>query len=139
MTQEPPRTDVLAERIDNLGSRIASMESRMDGLATEKTLIALIEGRDRTTAAQMKAMQDDITDLTNALATERAERIAADEREIQARKAADAAEKADREGADKQAEDRTRSAKTLALSAIGTGLAVLGAVVLLINNIGGLR
>ncbi|WP_436700985.1 hypothetical protein [Nocardioides sp. BYT-33-1] len=115
------------------------MESRMDGLATEKTLIALIEGRDRTTAAQMKAMQDDITDLTNALATERAERIAADEREIQARKAADAAEKADREGADKQAEDRTRSAKTLALSAIGTGLAVLGAVVLLINNIGGLR
>lgn len=124
MTAEPPRTDVLAERIDNLGSRIASMETRMDGLATEKTLIALIEGRDRTTAAQMKAMQDDITDLTNALATERAERIAADERELQARKTAD-----------KEAEDRARFAKTLALSAIGTMLAVLGAVVLLINNI----
>jgi hypothetical protein len=123
---EPPRTDVLAERIDNLGSRIASMESRMDGLATEKTLIALIEGRDRTTAAQMKAMQDDITGLTNALATERAERIAADEKETQARKTAD-----------KEAEDRARFAKTLALSAIGTVLAVLGAVVLLINNIGG--
>lgn len=126
VTQEPPRTDVLAERIDNLDSRIASMESRMDGLATEKTLIALIEGRDRTTAAQMKAMQDDITDLTNALTTERAERIAADDRETQARKAAD-----------KEAEDRARFAKTLAFSAIGTVIAVLGAVVLLINNIGG--
>lgn len=123
---EPPRTDVLAERIDNLASRIGSMETRMDGLATEKTLIALIEGRDRVYNAQLKAMQDDVSDLSSALAAERAERVAAIEGEAQARKTAD-----------KEAEDRARFAKTLAISAVGLVLAVLGSIVLLINNIGG--
>lgn len=123
---EPPRNDVLAERIDNLASRIGSMESRMDGLATEKTLIALIEGRDRVYNAQLKALQDDVSDLGKALASERAERVAAIEVEAQARKT----------GA-KEAEDRARFAKTTALSAVGLMIAVLGAIVLLINNMGG--
>jgi hypothetical protein len=123
---EPPRNDVLAERIGGLADRIGGLERRMSELATEKTLIALIEGRDRTVNAQMKAMQDDIADLTAALATERAERMAADKQE-----------KTDRETGDKTAEDRARFAKTLAISAISLMVAVVLGIATLISQIGG--
>lgn len=103
MTQEPPRNDVLAERIDNLASRIGSMETRMDGLATEKTLIALIEGRDRVYNAQLKALGDDVTDLSRTLATERAERMAAD----------------------RENEQRAARSRTIALTAIGIVVTVV--------------
>ena len=123
---EPPRPDVLAERISGLADRIGGLEVRMSELATEKTLIALIEGRDRTQSAQMKAMQDDIAQLTAALATERSERIAAD-----------SAEKTDRETGDKANEDRVNRSKVIALSAVATAVSVFGGVVMVINNLGG--
>jgi CHASE3 domain sensor protein len=116
VTAEPPRNDVLAERIDNLASRIGSMENRMDGLATEKTLIALIEGRDRVYNAQLKALQDDINDLVAAQASERAERIAAD----------------------RENEERIARSRSIALAAIGiTVTVVLGLAGLLLQLSGG--
>jgi len=132
-----PRNDVLAERIDNLAARITSMDTRMDGLATEKTLIALIEGRDRAIDARLKAQQDIIADLTADLAAERAERIAAVAEEAQARKQADTEEAAARRQADSEGEDRIKSSRIISYSAVGTALAILTAVVMLINNIGG--
>lgn len=125
MTQEPPRNDVLAERIDNLISRMGSMETRMDGLATEKTLIALIEGRDRVHSAQLKALGDDVTDALSALATERAERMAAL-----------ATEKAERMAADRENEERVARSRTIALTAMGIVVTVVLGLAGLLLQIG---
>lgn len=127
MADEPgPRPDVLAERIDGLGRRFSGVEDRLSGLATKDELVALIQGRDQLTAAQFAAQAEDIRNLTAALATERAERIAAVEKEA-----------TERTAGDKENEERANKSRTYALSAIGLVVTVVLGLVALINQIGG--
>lgn len=127
MTQDPgPRPDVLAERIEGLGRRFTGVEQRLNGLATKDELVALIQSRDLLTTQQFNALMDDVKNLTAALATERAERMAAD-----------ASEKTDRETGDKANEERVSRSRTLALSAIGLVVSVVLGLLVLINQIGG--
>jgi len=110
-----PRTDVLAERIDNLASRVGSLDQRMSGLATEATIITLINGRDAVYNAQIDALREDVVQLAAALATERAERMAADI----------------------QNEERSSRARTLSIAAIGVACAFFFGIVGLIAQLGG--
>lgn len=113
-TSGGPRNDVLAERIDGLGRRFSGVEVRLNGLATKDELVVLIKSRDDLFNQRITDLADDVRQLTAALATERAERMAAD----------------------RENEERVSRSRTLALSAIGAVVAVLGALVLLITNIG---
>lgn len=116
MTQEPgPRPDVLAERIDGLGRRFGAVEQRLNGLATKDELVALIRSRDELANARIAALSEDVKELTALLATERAERMAAD----------------------RENEDRANRARTFALSAIGLVVTVVLGLVALINQFGG--
>ncbi|WP_182377903.1 hypothetical protein [Nocardioides sp. WS12] len=112
---EPPRTDVLAERIDGLARGVAGVEARLGGLATKDELIALIQSRDLLTAQQFSALMEDSKRHAAALAVERAERMAAD----------------------KENEERANRARTFALSAIGLIVSVVIALVTLIDRVGG--
>lgn len=122
---EPPGNDVLAERIDNLLKQVGGITLRMDSLATEKTLIALIEGRDRVYGAQLKALGDDVNDALAAIATERAERMSAL-----------ATEKTERMNADRENEERVARSRTIALTAIGIAVTVVLGLAGLLLQIG---
>lgn len=113
--QVGPRNDVLAERIEALTRLIQALEHRIGSLATESSIQQLIESRDRLYNQRINDLTDDIKQLTAALATERAERQAAD----------------------RENEERANRARTFAVSAIGLAVSVLLGIVALISQIGG--
>ena len=123
---EPPRTDVLAERMDGLSGQVRDAIKRMDGLATHQGLTDLMRGRDELYNRLIAAQSEDIRELTAALATERSERMAADkETETKASAAVIALD------------GRLNRSRTLALSAIGLTVTVLLGIVGLMAQLGG--
>lgn len=115
MNDQGPRNDVLAERIDALGRSVNALDQRMGSLATERSLTDLIASRDVLYETRSNALAEDIKELTAALATERAERQAAD----------------------KENEERAVRARTFAISAIGLTISAVIALITLISRIGG--
>lgn len=110
-----PRNDVLAERISGLTMRFDSLEKRVESLATKEELIQLLANRDILANTQISDLREDVKTLTAALASERAERMAAD----------------------KENEERSNRARTFALSAIGLVVTVVLGLITLINQVGG--
>lgn len=113
--QVGPRNDVLAERIDALGRSFNALDQRIGTLATESGIQSLIASRDTLYNSHIDSLREDIKELTAALATERAERQAAD----------------------RENEERANRARTFAVSAIGLAVSVLLGIVALISQIGG--
>lgn len=134
---DEPRPDVLAERIDGLGRRFGNVERRLDGLATKDELVALIQSRDELANQRIMTLTEDVKDLTAALATERAERQAADAAAAAALREALEKESVARQEAVKEVEKRSKDARAFALSAIGLGVTIVLALVALISQYGG--
>lgn len=121
-----PRPDILDERLKNLSGKVDDIQRHTRGLATKEDIQTMIGMQNQLFATQLTAIIDDVKDIAADLATERAERIAAQEK-------ADVENKA----AHKDADDRISRSRMYALSAIGLGVTILLALITLVSQIGG--
>lgn len=110
-----PRSDVLAERIEGVKNQVKSLETSVSKLATKDELIQFMAARDALMNQQLADLRDDQKELSQRMATERAERMAAD----------------------KENEERANRARTFALSSIGLVITVVLGLIALINQVGG--